>query len=81
VHLEVSSDHHGNWLEAVRTRRPPIAPVEIAHRSCSTCLLHHMAMKLDRTLHWDPLRERFRNDDEANEMLARPQRAPWRLPA
>jgi hypothetical protein len=38
-------------------------------------------MKLDRTLHGDPLRERFRNDDEANEMLARPQRAPWRLPA
>ena len=81
LHLEVSDDHHGNWLEAIRTRRPPIAPAEIAHRSCSACLLHHIAMKLDRRLHWDPIRERFRNDDEANAMLARPQRAPWMLPA
>jgi predicted dehydrogenase len=81
IHLEVSADHHGNWLDAIRFRRPPIAPVEIAHRSCTACLLHHAAMKLPRTLHWDPIRERFRNDDEANGLLSRPQRAPWTLPA
>jgi predicted dehydrogenase len=81
IHLEVSTDHHGNWLDAVRTRKPPITPVEVAHRSCSACLLHHIAMKVDRTLHWDPTRERFRNDDDANAMLSRPQRAPWGLPA
>ena len=77
VHLEESLDHHGNWLDAVRSRRQPIAPVEIAHRSCSACLLHHIAMKLPRTLHWDPARERFKNDDEANAMLSRPQRHPY----
>ena len=77
IHLEESADHHGNWLEAVRSRRQPIAPVEIAHRSCSACLLHHIAMKLPRTLHWDPARERFKNDDEANAMLSRPQRFPY----
>lgn len=80
IHLEVSTDHHGNWLEAIRTRKQPIAPVEVAHRSCSACLLHHIAMKVDRKLSWDPIRERFRNDDEANAMLSRPQRAPWGLP-
>jgi predicted dehydrogenase len=81
IHLEVSTDHHGNWLDAIRSRRQPIAPVEIAHRSCSACLLHHIAMKIPRRLHWDPVRERFRNDDEANAMLSRPQRAPWGLPS
>jgi hypothetical protein len=63
----------------VRSRREPIAPVEVAHRSCSACLLHHMAMKLRRRLRWDPWAERFIEDDEANGMLARPQRAPYTL--
>lgn len=81
VHLYVSTNHHGNWLECIRTRQQPIAPVEVAHRSCSACLLHHIAMKLPRRLHWDPVRERFKNDDEANAMLSRPQREPYSLPA
>ena len=79
VHLYESTDHHGNWLECVRSRRQPIAPVEVAHRSCTACLLHHIAMKLNRRLRWDPGTERFVNDDEANAMLSRPQRAPYRL--
>jgi predicted dehydrogenase len=79
IHLYESKDHHGNWLESVRSRKPPIAPVEVAHRSCSTCLLHHIAMKTKRKLYWDPVKERFRNDDEANAMLSRPQRWPYAL--
>ncbi|HXW04749.1 MAG TPA: Gfo/Idh/MocA family oxidoreductase [Vicinamibacterales bacterium] len=77
IHLEESKDHHGNWLEAVRTRRPPIAPIEVGHRACSACLLHHIAMRAKRHLHWDPVRERFRNDDDANALLSRPQRWPY----
>ena len=49
IHLPESKDHHGNWLEAIKSRQQPIAPVEVAHRACSACLLHHMAMKLKRT--------------------------------
>jgi predicted dehydrogenase len=79
VHLYESTDHHGNWLDCVRTRKQPIAPVEVAHRACSACLLHHIAMKTKRRLHWDPIRERFRNDDEANAMLSRPQRPPYTI--
>ncbi len=54
---------------------------EVAHRSCSACLLHHMAMKTKRTLHWDPKKEMFENDDAANTMLSWPQRAPYVLSA
>lgn len=78
VHLYESTDHHRNWLDCVRSRKEPIAPVETAHRSCSACLLHHIAMKLKRPLKWDPVREVFAGDDEANRMLSRPQRAGYR---
>ena len=79
IHLYESTNHHRNWLECVKSRRQPIAPVEVAHRSCSACLIHHMAMKLKRKLFWDPLKERFKNDDEANAMLSRPARPPYTI--
>jgi predicted dehydrogenase len=77
VHLYQSDDQHGNWLDCIKSRKAPTAPAEIGHRACSTCLLHHIAMKTKRHLHWDPAKERFINDDAANAMLARPQRAPY----
>lgn len=77
VNLYISKEHHGNWLDCMKTRLPPIAPAEVGHRSCSACLLHHSAMKLKRKLYWDPVRERFINDDEANSLLSRPQRYPY----
>lgn len=77
-HFKVSNDHHADWLEAIRDDKQPIAPVEEAHRSCSACLLHHIAMKLDRRIYWDPSKEQFRNNDtEATKMLSRPQRSPY----
>lgn len=77
IHLYESKDHHGNWLESIKSRKDPIAPVEVAHRSCSTCLIHHIVMKLKRKVYWDPAKEQFKNDDEANSMLSRPQRSPY----
>ena len=79
IHLYESKEHHANWLDCVRSRKPTIAPVEVAHRSCSACLLHHIAMKLKRKVFWDPVKERFKNDDEANKMLSRPQRKPYTI--
>jgi predicted dehydrogenase len=76
-HLPVSDNHHMNWLESIRDNKEPIAPVEEAHRSCSACLLHHIAMKLDRKIYWDPKKEQFKNDEEATSMLSRPQRAAY----
>jgi predicted dehydrogenase len=80
-HFKVSKQHHGNWLEAIRDNTDPIAPVEEAHRSCSACLVHHIAMKLDRKVYWDPVKETFKNDEEANKMLSRPQRSPYIIKA
>jgi hypothetical protein len=80
IHLYDSKDQHGNWLECIRSRRQPIAPVEVAHRACSACLIHHIAMRAKRKLYWDPLKERFKNDEAANALLSRPQRAPFVLP-
>ena len=76
-HFTVSDDHHGNWLEAIRDNKNPIAPVEEAHRSCSACLLHHIAMKLNRKIYWDPAKENFIYDAQARAMLSRPQRVPY----
>lgn len=73
-HFTVSTDHHGNWLEAIRDNKATIAPVEEAHRSCSACLLHHISMKLKRKLQWDPVKEQFVNDPQATAMLSRAQR-------
>jgi predicted dehydrogenase len=79
IHLYESKEQHGNWLECIVSRRAPISPVEMGHRACSTCLLHDMAMVLKRKLYWDPVRERFKDDTEANSMISRPQRAPYTL--
>jgi predicted dehydrogenase len=76
-HFTVSKEHHGNWLEAIRDNKATIAPAEEAHRSCSACLLHHISMKLKRKLHWDPAKEQFVNDSQANAMLSRPQRKEY----
>lgn len=77
INLYRSNEHHGNWLECIQTRKQPITPVELGHRACSTCLIHHMAMKLGRKLNWDPLNEKFINDDEANSLLNRQHRYPY----
>jgi len=77
IHLYESREQHGNWLDCIKSRELTISPAEVAHRSCSACLVSHIAMKLPRKLHWDPLNERFQNDDEANSMLSRSQRYPW----
>ncbi len=77
THLTVSEEHHGNWLDSIKSRMDPICTAEVGHRTCSTCLISHIAMKLDRKLYWDASNERFRGDDEANSMLTRSQRAPW----
>jgi myo-inositol 2-dehydrogenase/D-chiro-inositol 1-dehydrogenase len=78
IHLYESEEQHGNWLKCIKTRRQPVAPIEVGHRSCSACLITHIAMKLPRTLYWDAVKERFKNDDEANSMLSRPRRLSWR---
>lgn len=77
--LYVSTNHMKNFLECMRSRKDPIAPVEVGHRSNSLCVLTHIAMKMGRKLQWDPQVERFVNDDEANSFLDYSHRNPWTI--
>jgi len=79
IHLETSHNHKANFIECIRSRSRTIAPVEVAHRSCTACILGHISMRLGRKLQWDPRAERFVNDVEADRMMSRPMRSPWHL--
>jgi hypothetical protein len=77
VEFTRSISHHKNWLECVKSRQTPLVPAPVAHRANTACILSWIAMKLARPLTWDAKAERFVNDDQANAMLARPERAPY----
>lgn len=77
IHLYQSNEHHGNWLESIRSRKQPISPIEIGHRACTVCLISHIAMKVPGILKWDPKAERFTENDLANSLLKRGQRFPY----
>ena len=73
-----SNDHHGNWLDCLRTRARPSSHEEIGHRSASLGHLVCLSYRLGRSLKWDPAREVFIGDDTANRLLSRAARPPWR---
>ncbi len=74
-----SNDHHANWLKCVRERQPPSAHEEIGHRSASLGHLANIACWTGRSLTWDPAKEQFVGDEQANRFLSRAMRAPWRM--
>jgi predicted dehydrogenase len=77
VDLYVSNDHVGNFFDCVRTRKSPICDAEIGHRSASVCHLGVIAIRLGRKITWDPVKEEFVSDKEANGFLRREMRKPW----
>ena len=79
VRLYQSEHHLGNWIECIRTRERPVADVEIGHRTATVCHPGNIARWTNRPLRWDPEKERFVGDKEANALLERPMRRPWRL--
>jgi len=78
--LEVSDNHFQNWFDAIKSRKRPIADVEIGHRSAVICHLGNIARWVGRKLRWDPEQEVFPGDAEANRYLDRPQRKPYQIP-
>jgi len=78
-HLYESKDHKRNFLDCVKLRKKPIADVEVGHRTATVCHLGNIAMLLGRKLQWDPQKELFVNDPEANRMKSYGMRSPWRL--
>ncbi|PWU16300.1 MAG: gfo/Idh/MocA family oxidoreductase [Verrucomicrobia bacterium] len=80
VKLYQSKNHHQNFLDCVKSRKPTITPVATAHHSTIPGHLGLISMLLDgRVLKWDAAKEQILDDDEASKMLSRPFRAPWKL--
>ncbi len=79
IHLYQSKNHQDNFLECVKTRKRTITDMDIGRRSITICHLGNIAYELGRPLRWDPVKERFVGDKQANRMLSRPMRGPWHL--
>jgi len=77
IQLYSSPEQHRNWLDCIANKKPNISPVEVAHRSCSACLIAHASMKFKTKLDFDPVKEHFIGNAEANKLLSRPQRYPY----
>lgn len=79
VQLYKSQNHVTDFLQCMRTRQRPICDVEIGCRSATVCHLGNLAYWNHRHLKWDPVKEEFVGDKEANEWLDRPKRSPWKV--
>jgi predicted dehydrogenase len=78
IRLYKSDNHRKDFVDCIRSRKQPICDAEIGHRSVSVCHLGNISLRLGgRRLDWDPVKEEFVNDDEANAYLSRPARKPW----
>ncbi len=74
------SRHHGkNFVECVHERKATITPIQAAHRSITIAHLGNIAMRLGRKVVWNPETENFGEDAQANRMLSRSMRSPWRI--
>lgn len=72
--------HMQNWLDCIRTRKRPVADVEIGHRSISACHLVNITRQIGRRLQWDPAKEQFVGDEAANRLVNRVRRPRYELP-
>ena len=79
IHLYKSPEHRRNFIDCIKTGGQTAAPIDVAHHSNTICSLGDIATRLGRKLQWNPEKELFVNDDNANRMLKRPYRSPWQL--
>jgi hypothetical protein len=71
--------HHRNWIQSIRSRERPIAHEDIGAGSSIVSHLGNIAYWTGRALRWDPIKEEFEGDDDANRMRSRAMRAPWTI--
>jgi predicted dehydrogenase len=74
-----ADNHVREFLNSVKTRQPTKSTAEASHRSISTCHCANIAVRLKRSVTWDPVKEEFPGDDEANRLRSRAYRQPWHL--
>ena len=69
--------HVRNFLDCVKSRHQTVANPQVMHYSMTTVHAANICMWLKRDLRYDPVKEEFLNDDEANRLRSRAMRAPW----
>ena len=79
IHLYESRNHIQNFLDCIRTRAKTITPIELAHYAISIAHLGNIAMQLERKVRWDPNKERFVDDPQADRELSRAMRGAWHV--
>jgi predicted dehydrogenase len=79
VKLYESSDHFGNFLDCVKSRKPAITAIEVAHHSAIPGHLGLIAMLTGRKIKWDAQKEVIVGDADASKLLTREYRGPWKL--
>jgi predicted dehydrogenase len=80
IRLYESRDHYRNFLDCVKSRKPTITPVEVAHHSTIPGHLGLISMLVGGKVRWDVEKEKIIDDPDATALLSRPYRAPWRMP-
>ena len=79
LELYTAVSEHRNFIDCVKSRKATFVPVEVGHRTASALHMGNIAMSLGRKVNWNPKREEFIQDDEANAMRSRESRDPWKL--
>ena len=79
VKLYKSDNHQRNFIECVKSRKPTIAPIEVAHHSAIPGHLGLISMLVGRKIKWDVAKEIIVGDPEASKLLTRPYRQPWKM--
>ena len=79
IQLYNSPDHYYDWLNCIKTGKQPVCDAETGHRTSSVCCLANIAYWLRKPLNWDPVKEKFTNSDEGNQLVRAHIRAPWKL--
>ncbi len=74
-----AGNHYENFIQCVRDRKEPIAPVEAGHQASYLGMIAEISIKLGRKLRWNPTTEQFIDDGQANQLLSAPMRSPWHL--
>ena len=77
--LYTAESEHRNFIDCVKSRKETFVPVEVGHRTASALHIGNIAMQLGRKVNWDPEKEAFVNDDQANALMSRESRDPWKL--
>jgi len=79
IRLYTAKSEHQNFIDCVKSRKETFVPAEVGHRTSTALHMGNIAMSLERKVNWDPEKEEFINDEEANAMRSRVSRDPWKL--